>query len=183
MRRREEIEKEMRKASAELATIVYYVNGSISERPRKYTKKDGSESEQKALPTLQYYAGGRQGGKRVPRKLLPAMRQRVANGRRRKELLRRLDELAAELTLVEIEEGVQKKLRAVQSGGADAPLGAARRRACRAEPRRGPHAAPTSRDGASSPGCTGACSTHQPCARSWRESVPSGRRRDATTCD
>ena len=95
MRSREEIEKEMRKASAELATIVYYVNGSISERPRKYTKKDGSESEQKALPTLQYYAGGRQGGKRVPRKLLPAMRQRVANGR--------------ELTLVEIEEGVQKK--------------------------------------------------------------------------
>ena len=111
MRSREEIEKEMRKASAELATIVYYVNGSISERPRKYTKKDGSESEQKALPlpTLQYYAGGRQGGKRVPRKLLPAMRQRVANGRRRKELIRRLDELAAELTLVEIEEGVQKK--------------------------------------------------------------------------
>jgi len=45
----------------------------------------------------------------VPRKLLPAMRQRVANGRRRKELLRRLDELAAELTLVKIEEGVQKK--------------------------------------------------------------------------
>ena len=105
----EEIEKEMRKVSAELATIVYYVNGSISERPRKYTKKDGSESEQKALPTLQYYADGRQGGKRVPRKLLPAMRQRIANGRRRKELLRRLDDLAAELTLVEIEEGVQKK--------------------------------------------------------------------------
>ena len=89
MRSREEIEKEMRKVNAELATIVYYVNGSISERPRKYTRKDGSESEQKALPTLQYYAGGRQGGKRVPRKLL--------------------DELAAELTLVEIEEGVQKK--------------------------------------------------------------------------
>ena len=109
MRSREEIEKEMRKVNAELATIVYYVNGSISERPRKYTRKDGSESEQKALPTLQYYAGGRQGGKRVPRKLLPAMRQRVANGRRRKELLRKLDELAAELTLVEIEEGVQKK--------------------------------------------------------------------------
>ena len=109
MKTREEIEKEMRKLSAELATIVYYVNGSISERPRKYTKKDGSESEQKALPTLQYYAGGRQGGKRVPRRLLPAMRQRVANGRRRKELLRKLDELAAELTLVEIEGGVQKK--------------------------------------------------------------------------
>ena len=137
MRSREEIEKEMRKVSAELATIVYYVNGSISERPRKYTKKDGSESEQKALPTLQYYADGRQGGKRVPRKLLPAMRQRVANGRRRKELIRRLDELAAELTLVEIEEGVQKKLPAVQAGGADAPLGAARRRARRAEPHRG----------------------------------------------
>ena len=100
MRSREEIEKEMRKVNAELATIVYYVNGSISERPRKYTRKDGSESEQKALPTLQYYAGGRQGGKRVPRKLLPAMRQRVANGRRRKELLRKLDELAAELTLL-----------------------------------------------------------------------------------
>ena len=52
MRKREEIEEEMRKVSAELATIVYYVNGSISERPRRYTKKDGSESEQKALPTL-----------------------------------------------------------------------------------------------------------------------------------
>ena len=138
MRSRGEIEKEMRKASAELVMIVHYVNGSISERPRKYTRKDGSKSEQKALPTLQYYAGGRQGGKRVPRKLLPAMRQRIANGRRRKELLRSLDELAAELTLVEIEEGVQKKkLRAVQAGGADAPLGAARRRARRAEPPRG----------------------------------------------
>ena len=31
MRKREEIEKEMRKVSAELATIMYYVNGSISE--------------------------------------------------------------------------------------------------------------------------------------------------------
>lgn len=117
MRTREEVEREMREVSAELATITYYVNGSISERPRRYRRRGGGESEQKALPTLQYYAGGRQGGKRVPRALLPAMRRRVANGKRRKELLRRLDALAAELTLIEIGEGAAKKNSAPFTAG------------------------------------------------------------------
>lgn len=104
-----DIATDMKKVIAELATIVDYVNGSISERPRKYRKADGSESEQKALPTLQYYADGKQGGKRIPRKMLPSVRRRVENGKRRKALLMRLDALAAEKTLAEIESGVQKK--------------------------------------------------------------------------
>lgn len=109
MRKLEEIEKEMRAVSAKIAVIVDYVNGSISERPRKYRKADGTESGQKALPTLQYYAAGRQKGQRVPRKMLPAMQRLVENGRRRKALLRRLDELAAERAVAMLKEGVQKK--------------------------------------------------------------------------
>ena len=103
----EDIVKDMKKVSAEIATIVDYVNGSISERPRKYRKADGTGSEQKALPALQYYADGRQGGKRIPRKMLPSIRCRVENGKRRKALLQRLDALTAEKTLAEIEAGVQ----------------------------------------------------------------------------
>lgn len=105
----DEIVRDMKQVIAELATILDYVNGSVSERPRKYDMADGTQSEEKALPTLQYYADGRQGGKRVPRKMLSAVNRRVENGRRRKVLLRRLDALAAEKTLAEIDAGVQKK--------------------------------------------------------------------------
>jgi len=108
-RKIDEIVRDMKQVIAELATIVDYVNGSVSERPRKYRAADGALSEEKALPTLQYYANGRQGGKRVPRKMLPSVNRRVENGKRRKGLLQRLDALAAEKTLAEIDAGVQKK--------------------------------------------------------------------------
>ena len=108
-RKVEEIVREMKQVIAEIATIVDYVNGSVSERPRKYNKADGTQSEEKALPTLQYYANGKQGGKRVPRKMLASVNRRVENGKRRRKLLWRLDALAAEKTLAEIDAGVQKK--------------------------------------------------------------------------
>lgn len=108
-RKVEEIVREMMHVIAEIATIVDYVNGSVSERPRKYNRADGSQSEEKALPTLQYYANGKQGGKRVPRGMLASVNRRVENGKRRKKLLQRLDALATEKTLAEIDAGVQKK--------------------------------------------------------------------------
>ena len=45
----EDIVKDMKKVSAEIATIVDYVNGSISERPRKYRKADGTPPDFFAL--------------------------------------------------------------------------------------------------------------------------------------
>ena len=45
----EDIVKDMKKVSAEIATIMDYVNGSISERPRKYRKADGTPPDFFAL--------------------------------------------------------------------------------------------------------------------------------------
>lgn len=98
-----ELIAELGKIAIDIADISLYLEGSLQKSVKRYKKKDGTVSEYELPPVLQYpKEGGGQRQMRIPRERVELVKQLLAEGKRRQELLTRHRAISLELSRMQL---------------------------------------------------------------------------------